>query len=58
MVFQQPQREKALFAIVFPGVLGCERDASEDLSCIREIDAVLAQVEPTLGLVSDEHGVV
>ena len=55
LVFQQSQGEKPLFAIVFARVLGRKGDASEYPLCVREIDAVLAKIEPPLGLVSDEH---
>ena len=47
-----------MFATVFPGVLGRERHASENPFCIREIDAVFAQVEPALALIPDERDVM
>src|SRR5271168_1961250 len=57
LVVQQPQRQKAAFAVRFAVVLRGKSEPLEDLRRVHEIDAVFAEICPSLGFVPRKHGV-
>ena len=58
LVFQQPQRQEAAFTIGLAVVLGCERKSLKYLRCVHKVNAVLAEIRPSVGFVPRENGIL
>jgi hypothetical protein len=55
LVLQKPQRQEAVFTVRFAVVLRRKCEPLKDLRRVHEIDAVLAEICPSLGLVPREY---
>jgi hypothetical protein len=58
LVVEQPQCQKAAFTVRLAVVLGRKRQPLKDLRRIQKVDAVFAEICPSLGLVPREQGVL
>ena len=55
LILQEPQSEEPGFAIGFTIVLGCKRQATKYLLCIRKVDAVFLEICEPFRFVPCEH---
>ena len=51
LIFQQPQRQEAAFTVGFPIIFRRERKSLKYLWRVQEVDAMLAQIDASLGLI-------